>query len=137
MSGLARGVEALAHRGATEASGRAIGVWGAGIDVCYPKENNRRCEKVLERGALISEFPSGNHPAPENFPLSRRIIAGMPIGVRIVEGKQYGGSLITARLAMEFGCGVFGVSGNVRQHVSSAPNLLIKQGAKLVATRKT
>ena len=82
-------------------------------------------EKVLERGAIISEFPIGSHPAPENFPVRKRIIAGMPIGVIIVEGKQYSGSLITARLAMEFGREVFGVPGNVTQDVSFAPNLLI------------
>ena len=79
----------------------------------------------MERGAIISEFPSGWHPAPENFPVRNRIIAGMPIGVVIGEGKQYSGSLITARLAMEFGREVFGVPGNVTQDVSFAPNQLI------------
>ena len=132
VSGLARGIDAIAHQGATAVDGRAIGVLGTGIDVCYPKENKKLYEKVLERGAIISEFPTGSHPAPENFPVRNRIIAGMPLGVIIVEGKQYSGSLITARLAMEFGREVFGVPGNVTQEVSFAPNLLIKQGAKLV-----
>jgi DNA processing protein len=132
VSGLARGVDAIAHQGATAVGGRAIGVLGTGIDVCYPKENRKLYEKVLERGAIVSEFPIGSHPAPENFPVRNRIIAGMPIGVIIIEGKQYSGSLITARLAMEFGREVFGVPGNVTQDVSFAPNLLIKQGAKLV-----
>jgi len=132
VSGLARGIDAIAHQGATAVGGRAIGVLGTGIDVCYPKENKKLYEKVLERGAIISEFPTGCHPAPENFPVRNRIIAGMPLGVIIVEGKQYSGSLITARLAMEFGREVFGVPGNVTQEVSFAPNLLIKQGAKLV-----
>jgi len=132
VSGLARGVDALAHHGATEAGGRAIGVLGTGIDVCYPKEIRKLYEKVLERGAIISELPTGSHPAPENFPVRNRIIAGMPLGVVIVEGKQYSGSLITARLAMEFGREVFGVPGNVTQEMSFAPNLLIKQAAKLV-----
>jgi DNA processing protein len=132
VSGLARGIDAIAHQGATAAGGRAIGVLGTGIDVCYPKENKKLYEKVLERGAIVSEFPTGSHPAPENFPVRNRIIAGMPLGVIIVEGKQYSGSLITARLAMEFGREVFGVPGNVTQQVSFAPNLLIKQGAKLV-----
>ena len=132
VSGLARGIDAIAHQGATAAGGRAIGVLGTGIDVCYPKENKKLYEKVLERGAIVSEFPTGSHPAPENFPVRNRIIAGMPLGVVIVEGKQYSGSLITARLAMEFGREVFGVPGNVTQEVSFAPNLLIKQGAKLV-----
>lgn len=132
VSGLARGIDAIAHQGATAVGGRAIGVLGTGIDVCYPKENKKLYGKVLERGAIISEFPTGSHPAPENFPVRNRIIAGMPLGVIIVEGKQYSGSLITARLAMEFGREVFGVPGNVTQEVSFAPNLLIKQGAKLV-----
>jgi len=132
VSGLARGIDAIAHQGATAVGGRAIGVLGTGIDVCYPKENKKLYEKVLERGAIVSEFPTGSHPAPENFPVRNRIIAGMPLGVIIVEGKQYSGSLITARLAMEFGREVFGVPGNVTQEVSFAPNLLIKQGEKLV-----
>lgn len=131
VSGLARGIDAMAHQGAMAVGGRAIGVLGTGIDVCYPKENKKLYEKVLERGAIVSEFPVGSHPAPENFPVRNRIIAEMPLGVVIVEGKQYSGSLITARLAMEFGREVFGVPGNVTQEVSFAPNLLIKQGAKL------
>ncbi|HEY2119830.1 MAG TPA: DNA-processing protein DprA [Candidatus Acidoferrum sp.] len=111
VSGLARGIDAISHKGATKVGGRAIGVLGTGIDICYPKENKKLYEKVLERGAIISEFPVGWHPAPQNFPVRNRIIAGMPIGVVIVEGKQYGGSLITARLAMEFGRKVFWRAG--------------------------
>ncbi len=132
VSGLARGIDAIGHQGALDANGRAIGVLGTGIDVCYPKENRKLYEKVLERGAIISEFPLRTHPAPENFPVRNRIVAGMPLGVVVIEGAQYSGSLITARLAMEFGREVFGVPGNVTQPVSFAPNLLIKQGAKLV-----
>ena len=131
-SGLARGIDAIGHQGAMAVNGRAIGVLGTGIDVCYPKENKKLYEKVLERGAILSEFPFGTHPAPENFPVRNRIVAGMPLGVVVVEGAQYSGSLITARLAMEFGREVFGVPGNVTQPVSFAPNQLIKQGAKLV-----
>lgn len=132
VSGLARGIDAIAHQGALAVNGRAIGVLGTGINVCYPKENRKLYDKVLERGAIITEFPLHTHPAPENFPIRNRIVAGMPLGVVIVEGAQYSGSLITARLAMEFGREVFGVPGNVTQAVSFAPNLLIKQGAKLV-----
>jgi DNA processing protein len=131
-SGMARGIDAIAHQGAMAVNGRAIGVLGTGIDVFYPKENKKLYEKVLERGAIISEFPLGTHPAPENFPIRNRIVAGMPLGVIVVEGAQYSGSLITARLAMEFGREVFAVPGNVTQPVSFAPNQLIKQGAKLV-----
>jgi DNA processing protein len=99
----ARGIDAIGHTGATAVGGKAIGVIGTGIDVWYPKENKKLYEKVLERGAIVSELPTGSHPAPENFPVRNRIIAGMPLGVVIVEGKQYSGSLITARLATEFG----------------------------------
>jgi DNA processing protein len=134
VSGLARGIDAIAHKGATSVGGRAIGVLGTGIDVCYPKENKKLFEKVLERGAILTEFPTGSHPAPENFPVRNRIIAGMPLGVVLVEGKEHSGSLITARLAMEFGREVYGVPGNVTQEVSFAPNQLIKQGAKLVTS---
>jgi DNA processing protein len=132
VSGLARGIDAIGHQGALDAHGRAIGILGTGIDVCYPKENKKLYEKVLERGAILSEFPLRTHPAPENFPVRNRIVAGMPLGVVVIEGAQYSGSLITARLAMEFGREVFGVPGNVTQPVSFAPNQLIKQGAKLV-----
>jgi DNA processing protein len=134
ISGLARGIDAIGHQGAMDAQGRAIGVLGTGIDVCYPKENKKLYEKVLERGAIISEFPLRTHPAPENFPVRNRIVAGIPLGVVVVEGAQYSGSLITARLAMEFGREVFGVPDNVTQPVSFAPNQLIKQGAKLVTS---
>lgn len=132
VSGMARGIDAIAHQGAMAANGRAIGVLGTGVNVCYPKENKKLYEKVLERGAIISEFPLGTHPSPENFPIRNRIVAGMPHGVVVVEGAQYSGSLITARLAMEFGREVFAVPGNVTQPVSFAPNQLIRQGAKLV-----
>jgi DNA processing protein len=132
VSGMARGIDAIGHQGAMAVNGRAVGVLGTGVDVCYPKENKKLYEKVLERGAMISEFPLGTHPAPENFPIRNRIVAGMPLGVVVVEGAQYSGSLITARLAMEFGREVFGVPGNVTQPVSFAPNQLIRQGAKLV-----
>jgi DNA processing protein len=132
ISGMARGIDAIGHQGAMAVNGRAVGVLGTGVDVCYPKENRKLYEKVLERGAIVSEFPLGTHPAPENFPVRNRIVAGMPLGVVVIEGAQYSGSLITARLAMEFGREVFGVPGNVTQPVSFAPNQLIKQGAKLV-----
>lgn len=133
VSGMARGIDAIAHKGALAVpGGRAIGVLGTGIDVAYPKENKKLYEQVLERGAIISEFPVGTPPVPENFPVRNRIVAGLPLGVVVVEGAQYSGSLITARLAMELGREVFGVPGHVTQAVSFAPNQLIKQGAKLV-----
>ena len=132
-SGLARGIDSCAHRGALSSpTGATIGVLGCGIDVVYPKENKKVFAEMEKRGAIISEFPMGTFPAPQNFPIRNRIIAGMSLGVVVVEGAQYSGSLITARLAMEFGREVFGVPGNATQASSFGPNQLIKQGAKLV-----
>jgi DNA processing protein len=133
-SGLARGIDSSAHRGACAASrGGTVGVLGSGIDVIYPKENRKLFEEVEKRGAIITEFPMGTYPAPENFPVRNRMVAGMALGVVVVQGAQYSGSLITSRLAMEFGREVYGVPGNVTEPVSFAPNQLIKQGAKLVS----
>jgi DNA processing protein len=132
-SGLARGIDFCAHRGALAISGGStIGVLGCGIDVIYPKENRKLFDQMIERGVIITEFPIGAFPAPQNFPMRNRLIAGLALGVVVVEGAQYSGSLITARLAMEFGREVYGVPGNVTQPASFGPNLLIKQGAKLV-----
>lgn len=133
VSGLARGIDATAHKGALNSSiGHTIGVLGCGIDVVYPKENKKLFAEIQQRGLIISEFPLGTFPAPQNFPIRNRVIAGMALGVVVVEGAQYSGSLITARLAMEFGREVYGVPGNVTQPASFGPNQLIKQGAKLV-----
>jgi DNA processing protein len=134
ISGLARGIDSSAHRGACAASrGGTVGVLGTGIDVIYPKENRKLFEEVEKRGAIITEFPMGTYPAPENFPVRNRIVAGMPLGVIVAQGAQYSGSLITSRLGMEFGREVYGIPGNITEPVSFAPNQLIKQGAKLVA----
>ena len=134
VSGAARGIDASAHRGAlNSAVGATVGVLGCGIDVVYPKENKKIFEEIEQRGALISEFPMGTFPAPQNFPIRNRVIAGVSLGTVVVEGAQYSGSLITARLAMEFGREVYGVPGNVTQASSFGPNQLIKQGAKLVS----
>jgi DNA processing protein len=135
VSGMARGVDSSAHQGACKAShGATVGVLGTGIDVIYPKENKKLFGEVEKRGALISEFPLGTHPAPENFPVRNRVVAGMSLGIVVVQGAQYSGSLITARLGMEFGREVYGVPGNITTDVSFAPNQLIKQGAKLVTS---
>ncbi len=135
VSGMARGIDSSAHQGACRAAhGGAIGVLGTGVDVVYPKENKKLFAEVEKRGALISEFPLGTHPAPENFPVRNRVVAGISLGAVVVQGAQYSGSLITARLAMEFGREVYGVPGNVTVDVSFAPNQMIKQGAKLVTS---
>src|ERR1700676_1500881 len=135
VSGMARGIDSSAHHGACQASqGATVGVLGTGVDVIYPKENKKLFGEVEKRGALISEFPLGTHPAPENFPIRNRVVAGISLGVVVVQGAQYSGSLITARLGMEFGREVYGVPGSITADVSFAPNQLIKQGAKLVTS---
>jgi DNA processing protein len=135
VSGMARGIDSSAHKGALASpTGTTIGVLGCGIDMVYPKENKKIFAEVEKRGAIISEFPMGTFPAPQNFPIRNRIIAGMALGVVVVEGAQYSGSLITARLGMEFGREVYGVPGNATQPTSFGPNQLIKQGAKLVTS---
>ena len=132
VSGLARGIDSASHRGALEAKGKTVAVLGSGIDVMYPRENSRLAEKAIESGALISEFPLGTGPIPENFPIRNRIISGLSLGVVIVEAAEYSGSLITARLALEQNREVFAVPGPITSAQSFGPNLLIKQGAKLV-----
>ena len=135
ISGLARGVDTFAHRGAVSAKGKAIAVFGTGVDVVYPKENSRLAEQILSLGgALVSEFPLGTFAAPQNFPIRNRIISGMSFGVLVVEAAEYSGTRITARCALEQNREVFAVPGNVTNKNSWGPNTLIKQGAKLVAT---
>jgi DNA processing protein len=135
ISGMARGVDTASHRGAIAAKGKTVAVFGTGVDVIYPKENSRLSEQILALGgALISEFPIGSFPAPQNFPIRNRIISGMAVGVLVVEAAEYSGTRITARCALEQNRDVFAVPGNVTNKNSWGPNTLIKQGAKLVAT---
>jgi len=135
FSGMARGVDTAAHRGAISAKGKTVAVFGTGIDVIYPKENARLSEQILSLGgALVSEFPMGTFAAPQNFPIRNRIISGLSIGVLVVEAAEYSGTRITARCALEQNRDVFAVPGNVTNKNSWGPNTLIKQGAKLVAT---
>ena len=135
ISGLARGVDAAAHRGAVNAKRRTVAVFGTGVDVVYPKEHNRLTEQILTLGgALISEFSLGTFAAPQNFPIRNRIISGMSLGVLVVEAAEYSGTRITARCALEQNRDVFAVPGNVTNKNSWGPNTLIKQGAKLIAT---
>ena len=135
FSGMARGIDTAGHRGAIAAKGKTVAVWGTGVDVVYPKENTRLVEQILALGgAVISEFPMGTFPAPQNFPIRNRIISGIALGVLVVEAAEYSGTRITARCALEQNREVFAVPGNVTNKGSWTPNTLIKQGAKLVAT---
>lgn len=132
VSGLARGIDSAAHESALAAGGKTLAVLGSGMDVVYPAENQKLFAAVVEKGLLLSEFPLGSFPAPQNFPIRNRIIAGLSLGVVVVEAAQYSGSLITARLAMEQNREVFGVPGSLTNRYSWGPHVLIKQGAKLV-----
>lgn len=132
VSGMARGIDTAAHKGALSAGGNTVAVLGCGVDVLYPSENRRLAAELSEKGLIVSEFPMGVPAYPQNFPIRNRIISGMGSGVVIVEGAQYSGSAITARLALDQGREVFAVPGNITSKMSWGPNLLIKQGAKLV-----
>jgi DNA processing protein len=132
VSGMARGIDTAAHRGTLAAGGKTIAVLGCGVDVVYPSENKKLAADIVCQGLIISEFPMGSIAFPQNFPIRNRIIAGMSVGLLVVEGAQYSGSAITAKLAIDQGREVFAIPGNITNKLSWGPNLLIKQGAKLV-----
>ncbi|MBV9155326.1 MAG: DNA-protecting protein DprA [Acidobacteriaceae bacterium] len=131
-SGMARGIDTAAHKAALGEEGSTVAVLGCGVDVLYPADNRKLYEEIARKGLLISEFPMGAPAYPQNFPIRNRIVSGISLGVLIVEGAQHSGSAITARLAMDQGREVFAVPGNITSKVSWGPNLLIKQGAKLI-----
>jgi DNA processing protein len=132
VSGMARGIDTSAHRAALSVGGDTIAVFGCGVDTIYPAENRALAEEIATKGLLLSEFPMRTPAYPQNFPVRNRIVSGMSVGVLVVEGAQYSGSSITARLALDQGREVFAVPGNITSKMSWGPNLLIKQGAKLV-----
>ena len=131
-SGLARGIDTAAHRGSL-AGGQTVAVFGTGLDLAYPRENRRLADLVAQNGALVSEFPLGTPPLPQNFPLRNRILAGMTLGTVVVEAAERSGSLITARLALEANREVFAIPGPIDSPTSVGPHLLIRQGARLVS----
>jgi len=135
VSGMARGIDSCAHRGALAARMPTVAVWGTGIDVIYPKENKKLAEEILATGgAIVSEVPMGTFPAPQNFPRRNRILSGLSIAVLVVEAGENSGTRVTARCAEEQNRDLYAVPGNVTSKGSWTPNTLIKQGAKLVAT---
>ena len=135
VSGMARGIDSCAHRGALAARMPTVAVWGTGIDVVYPKENKKLAEEILAAGgAIVSELPMGTFPAPQNFPRRNRILSGLSVAVLVVEASENSGTRVTARCAAEQNRDLFAVPGNVTNKGSWTPNTLIKQGAKLTAT---
>ncbi len=135
VSGMARGIDTCAHKGALAARMPTVAVWGTGIDVVYPKENKKLAEEILATGgAIVSELPMGTFPAPQNFPRRNRILSGLERGRAGGGGGENSGTRVTARCAAEQNRDLFAVPGNVTNKGSWTPNTLIKQGAKLVAT---
>jgi DNA processing protein len=132
VSGLARGIDAAAHRGALAGKGRTIAVLGCGLDIIYPPENEGLAGTVAAHGALVTEFPFGTPPNAPNFPSRNRIISGISLGVVVVEAGEKSGSLITARIAAEQGRSVFAVPGEINAAGSRGTHRLIKQGAVLI-----
>ncbi len=132
VSGLARGIDAAAHEGALDAGGRTVAVLGCGPDVVYPPEHASLMARVIDAGAVLSEYPPGTPPLRHHFPRRNRLISGLSLGVVIVEGREDSGALITADCALEQGREVFAVPGPVTSATSALPHRLVQQGAKLV-----
>ncbi len=130
VSGMARGIDSCAHRGALDGGGRTIAVLGCGVDICYPPENDRLMAEILDSGgAVVSELVPGSTPLPGNFPARNRIISGLSEGTLLVEGARASGAMITVNLALEQGRDVFAVPGGIYSPLSEAPNRMILDGA--------
>ena len=130
VSGLARGIDAAAHRGAIDAGGRCIAVFGSGIDVVYPRSNRALHQRLVDgSGSVLSEYPPGTRPDAWRFPTRNRIIAGLSDAVLVVEASERGGALITARIALDYGVPVYAVPGDVDRPTSEGTNRLIRDGA--------
>ena len=134
VSGLAQGIDTAAHQGALEAGAMTVAFLGHGVDRVYPASNHELAQEIARRGALVSEFPLGMHPARELFPQRNRLISGLSLGTLVVEAARRSGSLITARLASEQGREVFAIPGSIHNPLSRGCHRLIREGAKLVET---
>jgi len=132
ISGMARGIDTIAHKGALSGKGRTVAVLGSGLDVIYPPENKNLMSKICQQGAVFSEFPLGTKPLRQNFPMRNRIIAGLSLGTVVIEAGIKSGALITAYQALDQGKEIFAVPGNINSLTSKGTNCLIKKGAKLV-----
>lgn len=132
VSGLAKGIDTIAHRSAIAAGGRSIAVFACGLDTVYPSENAGLARDILQHGALVSEYPLGTKPRVEHFPRRNRIMSGLSMGVLVIEAGETSGAMITAHLALEQNREVFAIPGNILSQTSRGTNKLIQEGAKLV-----
>ncbi len=133
VSGLARGIDTVAHRSALEAGGRTIAVFACGLDIVYPGENANLARSIIQQGAVISEYPLGTKPRADNFPRRNRIMSGLSLGVLVTEAGKKSGAMITAHLALEQNREVFAIPGSILSPASKGTNHLIQEGAKLVS----
>jgi DNA processing protein len=132
VSGLARGIDSVAHRAALDTGGKTVAVFASGLDIVYPGENAKLAQSIMEHGALVSEYPLGVRPKADNFPLRNRIMSGLSLGVLVVEAGEKSGALITAHQAVEQNREVFAIPGSILSPTSKGTNRLIQEGAKLV-----
>jgi DNA processing protein len=132
VSGLAKGIDSVAHQAALATGGRSIAVFACGLDIVYPSENANLARNIIQQGALVSEYPLGTRPRADNFPRRNRIMSGLSLGVLVIEADETSGAMITARLALEQNREVFAIPGSILSPASRGANHLIQEGAKLV-----
>lgn len=136
ISGLAKGIDKMAHLGAINSKGKTIAIIGCGLDIIYPRENYEVYQKIFNEGLIISEYIVGTRPMPENFPMRNRIISALSDGILLVEARKRSGAMITIDFALEYGKNVYAVPGNLDNELSEGCNFLIQEGAKMVTNYK-